>query len=68
MAGGTSSSSCQTKLENGFCKENQMKSNFEKKIQENHDEGGQAKVALPPVMRHCISHETLANTFSLVSK
>ncbi|XP_073060721.1 probable protein phosphatase 2C 47 isoform X1 [Primulina eburnea] len=66
MAGGASSSSCQAKLENGFCKENQKMSDFEKKkIQENHDEGGQAVVALPPVMRHCISHETLANTFSL---
>ncbi|KAL7104142.1 hypothetical protein ACP275_08G225400 [Erythranthe tilingii] len=60
MGPGTDAISYQGKLENGFSKE------IEKKIQqEENDDSAQAKVSRPPLMRHCISHATLADPFTL---
>ncbi|KAL2241120.1 probable protein phosphatase 2C 47 [Sesamum indicum] len=59
MAPGADAMPCQGKLGNGLGKENGKKSD------EECNDFGQAKVARPPLMRHCISHATLADPFAL---
>ncbi|KAK4416909.1 putative protein phosphatase 2C 27 [Sesamum alatum] len=59
MAPGADATPCQGKLGNGLSKENG------KKTEEECNDLGQAKVARPPLMRHCISHATLADPFAL---
>ncbi|PIN17220.1 Serine/threonine protein phosphatase [Handroanthus impetiginosus] len=65
MAPGTDATPYQGKVENGFCKENDKVSNIGNKIDEECDDSTQAKVARPPLMRHCISHATLADPFTM---
>ncbi|KAL0350233.1 UNVERIFIED_CONTAM: putative protein phosphatase 2C 47 [Sesamum radiatum] len=59
MAPGADAKPCQGKLGNGLGKENGKKS------EEDCNDLGQAKVARPPLMRHCISHATLADPYAL---
>lgn len=65
-AGSDKTFSNQGNLENGLCKESEKGSAIDKDVPDESDDPAQAKMAKPPLMRHCISHTTLADPFSLV--
>ncbi|KAH6803705.1 Protein phosphatase 2C family protein [Perilla frutescens var. frutescens] len=66
MAPGTDATACVSKSENGLCKEHEKDSVFDKKAHEEYDDSAQAKASRPPLMRHCSSHATLTDPFTLI--
>ncbi|CAA0836800.1 Probable protein phosphatase 2C 47 [Striga hermonthica] len=62
MGPGANAAACQGKS-NGFHKENEKLSNYEKIIEEERADTIQPTLSRPPLMRHCISQASLANSY-----
>ncbi|XP_051141424.1 probable protein phosphatase 2C 47 isoform X2 [Andrographis paniculata] len=64
MAAGSDTTSNQCQLENGLCNDTDKGgSGTDKDVADESDDSAKAKMAKPPLMRHCISQATLADTF-----